>query len=318
MILDQTVQLCMPYTKQDVKDFLANKGYDVTQKYVDVDIWDLLKSNSKTHKPINIICDYCGKPLSPSFADYITRKKDDILIRDCCSDCIKYKAADSCWVKYDGITHAAKLQSTKDKREKTCLEKYGASSVMKVPEIKEKLMNVNIEKYGVPWSIQNDEVRQKARETVKERYGCENVFQSEEIKNKIRQTLYSHGNIPTSKLQLQLYNMLKEKGYEVELNYPVEKYSLDIALFYMGQKIDIEYDGWYWHQDRRKDDIRNKVLTKRFGWKVIRVKSGSYLPNIEDLVEAINVVTNTEQKIYSIMLKDWETNIKEETEYGNL
>lgn len=318
MILDQTIRLCIPHTKQDVKNFLESKGYDITQKYIDVDIWDLLKSGSQTHKPIDIICDYCGKVISRPFSSYINDKKNDILIRDCCKDCIKYKVADVCWTRYDGVSHIAKLQNTKDKREKTCLEKYGTSSVMRVPEIKERLVNTNMEKYGVPWSIQNDEVRQKAKETVIERYGCENVFQNEEIKNKIRQTLYSQGNIPTSKLQLELYSMLKDEGYEVKLNYPVEKYSLDVALFYMGQKIDIEYDGWYWHQDRRKDDIRNNVLTKRFGWKVIRVKSGNYLPNIKDLVEAINVVTNTNQKIYSIVLKDWEANIKEETEYGNL
>ena len=81
----------------------------------------------------------------------------------------------------------------------------------------------------------------------------------------------------------------------------------------MDQKIDIEYDGWYWHQDRRKDDIRNKVLTKRFGWKVIRVQSGSYLPKTEDVVNAINALINSEQKIYTITLNDWKSNIKEET-----
>ena len=148
MILNQTIQLCMPYTNQDVKDFLVNKGYDVAQKYVDIDIFDLLKTDSRCSKQIDVLCDYCGKRMHPRYVDYVKRKRNDVLIRDCCENCIKYKVADSCWVKHDGITHFAKLQSTKDKRRQTCIERYGVESVMQNQEIKDRLAKSNIKKYG--------------------------------------------------------------------------------------------------------------------------------------------------------------------------
>ena len=108
--------------------------------------------------------------------------------------------------------------------------------------------------------------------------------------------------------------MLLNEGYDVKINYPVDKFSLDIALFYCNQKIDIEYDGWYWHQDKHKDAIRNGVLINKCGWKVIRVKSGNLLPDITCLNDAIKTVAHTEQNLYSIKLSDWKENYNKESE----
>ena len=42
---------------------------------------------------------------------------------------------------------------------------------------------------------------------------------------------------------------------------------MDIALFINQNKIDIEYDGWYWHQDKQKDIVRDNLI-KRQGYKI--------------------------------------------------
>lgn len=44
--------------------------------------------------------------------------------------------------------------------------------------------------------------------------------------------------------------MLKERGYNVELNYPYSTCSLDVLINMPdGTKIDFEYDGSHWHDD---------------------------------------------------------------------
>jgi len=67
-----------------------------------------------------------------------------------------------------------------------------------------------------------------------------------------------------------LNNMLNNK-YEIKLNYPLSNVSLDIALFIDDIKIDIEYDGWYWHKDQQKDRRRDEFL-KSQGWKILELK----------------------------------------------
>lgn len=85
-----------------------------------------------------------------------------------------------------------------------------------------------------------------------------------------------------SKPQQKLFNLVKEKYVNAQLEYPVELkrggvFWLDIAL--PDLKIDIEYDGRYWHDfnqknGRIKDSSRDKAL-KTLGWKIIRVSEES-------------------------------------------
>ncbi len=49
------------------------------------------------------------------------------------------------------------------------------------------------------------------------------------------------------------------------------------------EKIDIEYDGKFWHKDKYKDAIRDEELRKA-GWKVIRVDENSF----EKFLEGVN------------------------------
>lgn len=179
------------------------------------------------------------------------------MIRDCCKDCIPLKTKDSCCVKYDGVHNVAILASTKEKMRKTCLGRYGCESPM-----------------------QNKEIQNKVIETNLKRYGCKYVSQNEIIKQKQINSLYKNGSIPTSKQQLSVYEMLKLLGYKYELNYPYGPLNLDIALFINGIKIDVEYDGWFWHKDSgKKDATRNAILLNE-GWKIIRIPGNESLPTL--------------------------------------
>lgn len=75
-----------------------------------------------------------------------------------------------------------------------------------------------------------------------------------------------------SKPQLELYLLIKSKYSDAELEYPIQTNQsirfADIAI--PSLKLDIEYDGIFWHINKQLDKIRDKQLTKA-GWKTIRI-----------------------------------------------
>lgn len=217
------------------------------------------------------------------------------------------KKAREAFKKKYGEDNPLKVQSIKDKEKQTNLEKYGVENVFQLNEVKEKSKQTIKEKYGVENSSQIEEVKEKKKKTCLENYGVEHPLQSPEILQKVRETLYNNGTTPTSQLQLDLFEMCKELFPDclMELNAPLKELSLDIKLTTpQGIIIDLEYDGWPWHQDKMKDRRRDEVV-KKYGYKIIRVRSGSLLPTKEELKEAFDYVIQDDKVFSRITLKDW-------------
>jgi very-short-patch-repair endonuclease len=101
-----------------------------------------------------------------------------------------------------------------------------------------------------------------------QRQRMKNIYKNNPEKHPNRIMARRHGQ---SKQQYELYLLIKEKYPEAEFEYPIKtNYSwrfADIAL--PSKKIDIEFDGEYWHQNKLLDDLRTKHLNE-IGWKVIR------------------------------------------------
>ena len=74
-----------------------------------------------------------------------------------------------------------------------------------------------------------------------------------------------------------------------------------------GIKVDIEYDGFHWHQDAEKDRRRDEVV-KNNGYKVLRIKSGHKIPTIEQLQEAFEYLSKPDTTFTQIILSDWKIN----------
>ena len=96
---------------------------------------------------------------------------------------------------------------------------------------------------------------------------------------------------------------------EAILNYVCDRSIFDIALFIDENKIDIEYDGWYWHQDAQKDRNRDEHF-KLSGWKILRIKSGNKIPTKDQLIEAINRLIKNGYSYTEIVLDDWINSVK--------
>lgn len=231
------------------------------------------------------------------------------------SQMIKEKKKQTC-LEHFGVDNYTKTPMYSEQVKATSLERYGIECPANAPEVVKKRKETNLERYGVEYPTQSKEIREKMKQTNLKKYGYECIFANDDIKDKIKQTLFANGSVATSKKQFELYKSLQEKGYDVHLNYPVGKYALDIALFYCDKKIDIEYDGWYWHQNPEKDEQRNQYLIED-GWNIVRVQSGNLLPHKEYFDITLNRVVENDYKLILIKLPDWKEPIKNKEEKHN-
>ena len=306
-----------------------NLGYDCKFKDKIIVPTKHLTQNSMTK--VSVVCDYCGETYNPTYSSYNKNKKKTIIDKDCCKKCRQLKSKEVAMKAY-GVPHSSHLESTKEKRKNTLLEKYGVDNIMKLPETIDKIKSTCIERYGEDNYCKTDISKTRHKETCLERYGVDNPSKLDEFKQKKIETsikhygtnspmqdanvkskclknrnitLYKNGTVATSSQQIEVFNILNNLGYNVEINYPEDKFSLDTALFTKDIKINIEYDGWYWHQDVKKDIIRNKILINKFGWKVLRIKSSNLIPTNEQLIDAIESLINTDSVYTEIVLDDW-------------
>lgn len=224
------------------------------------------------------------------------------------------------------ISKSSKANShvVKKKSAKTLKEKYGVSNAMYVPELKEKQRNTfynnygvfhpkqnegvkarerqhNFEKYGYENVLQIPEVKQKIRKTCLEKYGVECVLSLDRVREKIAESYLQHGSVPTSKPQIDLYNLLLENYGNCELNYRCGRYLLDCMIMINDIKIDVEFDGKFWHQDKERDDKRDVYVLSK-GYKVLRIVGDHYIPSLEQIKQSIDSLINSELTLARIEL----------------
>jgi predicted nucleic acid-binding Zn-ribbon protein len=84
-----------------------------------------------------------------------------------------------------------------------------------------------------------------------------------------------------------------------ELNHPVGRYFVDVALEREGVRIAVEYDSWFYHghPDRQThDEARDEALVAR-GWRVLRIRSSYDLPAGGELEAALAWLLAGEQRV---------------------
>ena len=87
------------------------------------------------------------------------------------------------------------------------------------------------------------------------------------------------------KYGLEVIHLYKEKGYELDVYIP-------------SQKIAIEYDGSFWHENKTKKDLEKNQKCKKDGIKLYRIREG--LPSLND--SSIDYVVQRNQKDLSKIL----------------
>jgi len=120
---------------------------------------------------------------------------------------------------------------------------------------------------------------------LKECNPMKDLKQRENLRERMKngQSIYMlHFNKNPSKEQVQLYQQVLKFYPTAILNYPYLRYSLDIAIPEL--KIDIEFDGYYYHKGREEQDRIRTELIEKTGWKVLRY---SKIPRLLDLKKSI-------------------------------
>lgn len=205
-----------------------------------------------------------------------------------------------------GVENVAQSEEIKEKIKQTCIQKYGKENPSQVVEIRAKIEESFYEKFGVVNAMQIPENVEKASQTCYANYGVYHPLQNPDILSKMIDTFNRNGTCKTSVPQEELYSKCKDlfSDCEVYINYPFKYYTLDIMIIKNDIKIDIEYDGWYWHKNNKRDKARDSYVANR-GVKILRVKSGSLLPKDEELIGAVQLLLTTEKNKSEIVLSDW-------------
>lgn len=206
-----------------------------------------------------------------------------------------------------GVEYPMQSEEVKNKSKYTNLEKLGVEYPMQSELVREKSKKTNLDKYGVEYSNQSSLVRDKTIQTNLLRYGVKNPLMNPDIRRKAMQSFLLKDKI-TSIPQERCAELLKDiYSDKVICDVLENNFCLDFVLNINGCKIDIEYDGWYWHHDkisRLRDLKRDKVLQK-LGYKTLRIRSAYQIPEKDQIIHAVDILTKTDSVFQEIILEDW-------------
>lgn len=286
MILENQTALVKWHPKN--KNYYVNKGYIFTfmGDSFEVKIEDL---PLQSHAEVLVQCDFCGKILKVKYQNYNNRGK--LSEGYACVNCKSKKTKNSVMNKYHKENVFA-IKEVKEKIKKTNLKKYGKEHYSSTKECKERIKNTCLKRYGVESYPQSKEYKKKTIETSLSKRGYEYHTQDPEVINKILHSFKDNGTGKTSKPQNELNDLLKEIYGESKLNYPCGRCSLDCFIEVNGIKIDVEYDGEYWHKNTKDRDRKRNYFVLSQGYKILRIKGNREIPSKRQIIEAVNKLLN--------------------------
>jgi hypothetical protein len=226
------------------------------------------------------------------------------------------------WRKYCSAKCSATESTTKEKRKKTNLEKWGVDNVAKAEQVKNKQAETNLERYGTKSSAQNEEVKKKYNQTISEKYGVDNYFESEDFKVKAKETLlkkYGKEHFTQTEEYIELvkqhniekYNTewftqteeYKEKAKKTNLEkWGVESYlqTEELRNLLKNNKFEIiekikktSLDKWGVDSYSKSDDFKNKIKEKWESGSYSNMKSKSIITN--NLLYGFDWYTQTDE-----------------------
>ncbi|MCK9416361.1 hypothetical protein M0Q97_06860, partial [Candidatus Dojkabacteria bacterium] len=160
MILTETVKIKV--NSKNI-EYLKSKGYDCDLKNeININTSDL---SIGSHIIIKVKCDVCGTEKELKYQTYY---KNYI-------NCNYYSCSNKC---------------SKEKSDKSNIEKYGVNNIFKTEDFKNNNKNINLIKYGVDSYSKTEECKLKVKHTNMINYGVEYPTQNTELMNKISETNY--------------------------------------------------------------------------------------------------------------------------------
>ena len=149
---------------------------------------------------------------------------------------------------------------------------------------KETLRKMSLKQEGQNHPMYGKKHKEESKNKI--RKSCRIIW-NDEMRNKQRQRMLNGQaaycntfiNNP-SKPQIELFKIIKEMYPNSKLNFQILNYSIDIVIPEF--KLAIEYDGSYWHKDKKEYDQKRQQKIESLGWKFIRYVD--YIPSKEEFI----------------------------------
>lgn len=144
-----------------------------------------------------------------------------------------------------------------ERRQKTCLERYGVENPFQSEILREKGKKTIEEKYGTESESGVAVIRQKGKQTCLKKYGVENPSQIDFVRQKRKQTtLKKYGvvnfSLSGSCFEVEIANFCKNLGVLVHSTRKVIS-PLEIDLYSEKLRIGIKFNGDYWHSELKHE-----------------------------------------------------------------
>ena len=323
-LLIKTKIVIIKITKSNI-EYYQNKGYVTAQLKDEISV-GLQDLPDGSHAKIEAVCDKCGNMKDMEYRTYLKITKRDGIYY--CKKCCGQKIKETCIERYGGV--GLQAESIKEKAQNTNLIRYGCKTPFENKEIyakirksqedkyggigmasqqtRKKIEDTNMKLRGVKNPSQSEEVKEKKAQTCFEHYGVRHIFQDYdrfcEIMKKREKTFVKNGTTPMSKPEREIVAQLERLfGKEnCTPSYLFAPLTFDCLLKLDDVKIDVEYDGWFWHRITQEKDRRRNHTVINAGYKVLRIKSLREMPTDEQIIEAVEYLTTTDHHYKEIIL----------------
>lgn len=262
------------------KKYYQDLGYKFTKlgEEFEVFAYDLQKGSGAI---VEVVCDFCGEKFYPTYHNFSRRKEG----MHCCRKCFTLAAKQTSLKKY-GVEHYAKTEDCKKRKVKNMIEKYGVENPSQLDFVKDKKKLTNLSKFNAEWFVQSEQFKNNNLKA----YGVKNPMQNYNIREKAAKSITKNKKYPVSKEELKFVSLLKDIfGDENCLTGKYcRRYILDCLLLYKDFKIDVEYDGLYWHMLKKESDLKRDNYLIENNYKVLRFVSKGSMPSKDIIIDAVN------------------------------
>lgn len=238
-----------------------------------------------------------------------------------CKDKIKES-----YIKKYGVDNPAKSEEVQNKIKETLLKNYGVVNTFQLDETKEKIKNTFKERYGVEHNSQDKSIRDKmvkaklsgAYNRIKKEYEgkYEPAFTEEEYEGvkkyyywkcckcgNIFKSMYNNGHIISrcficeprkqiikSKEEQELADFCKQFYPNLIENDHTLIYPLELDIVIEEIKVAIEFNGIYWHKDRKGYHNMKSTRCEKLGYRLIHIWENEWRESNNSIKEKLKAL----------------------------
>lgn len=108
-----------------------------------------------------------------------------------------------------------------------------------------------------------------------------------------------------SEFERRVMRYLIDKGYNIEPQWHVGAYRIDMVAIYNDKKVAIECDGEKWHgEEKFEEDMNRQAILERLGWRFIRIRGSEFFKDEIGTMERVygklsemDIISNNYNKI---------------------